>query len=360
MTASPFRPTPRAERGFSMIELMVAMTVTLIVTGAMYGMIASGQSSFRKEPAIMDRQQQIRIAMSRIAEDIIAGGLNIGTFTQAFAPNLNATGPLGVTAGQNSDKLEVRSQTPGCPPVRIDPDNPRNGANYNAEGGWPSCYPEPGWVLAFFPDGNAKWGWGHNQHGNNNSKFNFPPGQQPTMSQMEGVDNLQCSLDVNVVGTCPPENQSEAIFFAQMDMMRWEIAADVDGTPALYRSASGGFSSTTETFTGASSTSDAWQQIARGIEDMQIQYRVQGNSCGAPATGWVDGAPLIVPNNTATDYECIIREVRVTLWARALGVTNVTGETTAANGVTAVRGSLTTTITPRAALMALQGDSSWH
>ena len=64
----------RSTRGFSLLELMVAMVITLVITGAMYGLIVSGQGSFRREPALSDRQQQIRIAMSRIQEDILKAG----------------------------------------------------------------------------------------------------------------------------------------------------------------------------------------------------------------------------------------------------------------------------------------------
>lgn len=347
----------RSSSGFSLLELMVAMVVTLVITGAMYGLIASGQGSFRREPALSDRQQQIRVAMSRIQEDVLKAGMGLGPTVQAFAENMNGLGPLGVRVlgdanlgGGNSDHLEIRAKTSDCPSVRVDPANPRNGANYNAVDTWPSCYPEPGWVLAFFPDGNAKWGWGHNQHALNNAKFNFPPGQQPPASQMTGVENLSCSLDLNVVpgGACPPQNQGEAVFFAQMDRFAYRIDLDVDGVPSLFRSTTGGIDTITEDY--APPPSDAWQMLARGIEDMQIRYRV--------FSGWQDNAPTILPLDAAP-LDNVVREVEITLWARTVGVNNLPGQSTAAgNGVTAVRGNMTTTISPRAAQEALQGETN--
>ncbi|MBX7184979.1 MAG: prepilin-type N-terminal cleavage/methylation domain-containing protein [Vicinamibacteria bacterium] len=345
----------QSQAGFSLLELMVALGVTLIITGAMYGLIASSQGAFRREPALVDRQQQIRIAMGRIEEDVLNAGLGLGTFVQAFGENLNGVGMLGVRVagdpnlgGGNSDFLEIRQQTADCPQVRIDPANPRNGANYNSAETWPSCYPEPGWVLAFFPDGNAKWGWGHNQHGSGAQKFNFPPGQQPAGSQMQGVANLQCSLDLAVVGACPAANQGEAIFFAQMDRIRYQLGNDADGAPSLFRSASGGFDGTTEAFSNP--PGNAWQLVARGIEDMQIRYR--------SFAGWQDAAPVVIPN-AAAPFDNIVREVEVTLWARTLGEARLQGQTVAAgNGVTAVRGSLVTSIAPRAAQIALMQETN--
>lgn len=346
----------RSHRGFSLLELMMAMVVTLVITGAMYGLVLSGQGSFQREPAITDRQQQIRVAITRIQEDIIIAGQGLGFTVQAFSENLNNVGILGVRVagdaalgGGNTDHIEIRTKSPDCPSVRVDPTNARNGTNYNAAEDWPGlpCYPEPGWVLAFFPDGNAKWGWGHNQHANG-QKFNFPPGQQPAESQMEGEKNLSCSLDLNVTGgVCPAGNKGEAIFFLQMDRIRYQVAIDTDGVPSLFRSTNAGFDQTTEAFTAPPSA--AWQQLARGIEDMQIRYRVQA--------GWVDSAPTILPIS-ASPYDNVVREVEITLWARTLNVARLQGETTAAgNGVTAVRANLTTTVAPRAAQDALQSET---
>lgn len=353
---APRSQSSQQQSGFSLLELVIALVVTLVITGAMYGLILSGQGSFQREPAITDRQQQIRVAMSRIQDDVIRAGLGLGGMVQAFAQDMNAVGILGVRpvadgalGGGNSDHMEIRTKTTDCPSVRVDPTNPRNGANYNAIDGWPDCYPEPGWVLAFFPDGNAKWGWGHNQHAGGNQKFNFPPGQQPAESQMEGIPNLSCSLDLNVTGgACPPQNKGEAIFFMQMDRIRYQIAIDSDGVPSLFRSTNAGFDQATETFTAPPSV--AWQQLARGIEDFQIRYRNAG--------GWLDDAPTILPLDPAP-YDNVVREVEITVWARTLNVRNMQGETTAAgNGVTAIRAFLTTNVAPRAAQEALMFETN--
>ena len=62
------------ERGFSLVELMVAMTVTLIVSGAIYGLLTSGSNAFRREPELADRQQNIRVAMDLISRDVYNAG----------------------------------------------------------------------------------------------------------------------------------------------------------------------------------------------------------------------------------------------------------------------------------------------
>ena len=62
------------QAGFSMIELLVAMVMTLIVSGAIFGLLTGGQNAFRREPELTDRQQNIRIAMDLIKRDVAGAG----------------------------------------------------------------------------------------------------------------------------------------------------------------------------------------------------------------------------------------------------------------------------------------------
>ena len=85
----------RHERGFSLVELIVAMTVTLIVSSAIYGLLASGGNAFRREPEVADRQQNIRAAMDLVARDVFGAGAAMPTFAQVFTRN----DPAGTCAG---------------------------------------------------------------------------------------------------------------------------------------------------------------------------------------------------------------------------------------------------------------------
>jgi hypothetical protein len=129
-----------------------------------------------------------------------------------------------------------------------------------------------------------------------------------------------------------------------ISVMRYRIVVDANGVPNLWRSAFGG-----SDINGQSS----WQMVARGIEDLQVQYRT--------AAGWVDapGNVSCGTNCTApgtTEYNRIVRQVRIVLSARATAA-NLQGQTTAPSGPAAIRGQLQEEITPRAALAALSGSS---
>ena len=94
------------QQGFSLIELTVAMTVTLIITGAMFQLLTAGKSAFRREPELSARQQNIRVAMDVISQDVYRAGQGLPEFAQVFTRNLNGVGPMG-SGGAASDALEL-------------------------------------------------------------------------------------------------------------------------------------------------------------------------------------------------------------------------------------------------------------
>ena len=102
--------TMRHERGFSLVELIVAMTVTLIVSSAIYGLLAAGGNAFRREPEVADRQQNIRAAMDLIARDVFGAGAAMPTFAQVFTRN----DPAGACAGAPQQLRADRHDGSGC------------------------------------------------------------------------------------------------------------------------------------------------------------------------------------------------------------------------------------------------------
>ena len=343
----PRTSRPSGQSGFSLVELIVAVAVTLIVTGAVYGLMAGGNNAFRREPELTERQQNVRVAMELIQKDISNGGVSMGPFFQVFTRNLNGAGRITGPGGQVADHLEVWGNDGTCPEVTA-ATKPLNGSNFNAIGHLPGCYAEDAIVLVTYTNGGAKWGVGHNIHKDSTS-INFPPGQADGNAQINSIDDLRhWDTKSNSGGT--PNG------LAPVNVYRYEIAPDlVDGVPSLYRSTTGGrdpgnsanyFPPTS----AANLVSGNWQVIARGIEDLQVQYR---NGTGA----WMDepgdtmcAGPCATPSEA--DYNKGIREVRVTISGRAEGQ-NLQGQTQSQASGTgaradAVRGSATSVTTVKA------------
>jgi prepilin-type N-terminal cleavage/methylation domain-containing protein len=364
-----------SQNGFSLLELMVALGITLVITGSMYGLIFASQGAFRREPALSDRQQQIRIALSRIREDVQVAGLGLGAYVQAFAENQNAVGVAGAAGaavtgvrpagdallgGGLPDLLEIRAKVPDCPPLRVT--QVGNSIVFQVSPGdlpIPSCYAPPEFVLAIFPSGAAKWAV--ETHTPGDDKLQFAVGQNKTapagVSQFTSDENASCDIYLPGNNKCPGApggppappppalpNNSPPYEFVKMDRIVYRLALDTDGTPSLFRSGTGGFDGATF---NTLPPGPAWQVVGRGIEDFQIRYRT--------AAGWQNAAPTIAQPS----LDNVVREVEVTMWARTVGENQLQGQTLAAgNGVTAVRASLTTSIAPRAAQMALTQETA--
>jgi prepilin-type N-terminal cleavage/methylation domain-containing protein len=373
----------RRERGFSLIELMIALVATLIISGAVVQLVGAGKGAFRREPEISDRQQNIRMAMAMIQQDVQAAGLGLPAFAQAFTDGLNNLGPQVPTAasGTKTDELEILTLT-ACPILTI---CKATGTNVDTWEELPQCYGFPTLVALwnstetgiFWGDapgngggtqscnasggntgtgtgGGNSGGSGGKGNGNNNSGSGgtgggnsgggsgntgdknghvvMPHGQDRFHNPPGGPGFVPTSLGI-------------------ISVIRYRVVMDADGVPNLWRSAYGG-----SNINGQSS----WQMVARGIEDLQVQYRNVG-------VAWLDapGNVSCLANCAApgtTEYNRIIRQVRVVLSARSTAA-NLQGATTAQQGPTAIRGRLQQEIAPRAALTALTsatGTNKWY
>jgi prepilin-type N-terminal cleavage/methylation domain-containing protein len=107
------------ENGFSLVELVVAMTVTLIISGAVLQLVTAGQTAFRREPELADRQQNIRVGMDVISQDVYRVGYGVPQFAQVFTDALDGVGPMG-SGGAATDEIEM-FMAAECPPAKVCP-----------------------------------------------------------------------------------------------------------------------------------------------------------------------------------------------------------------------------------------------
>jgi len=301
------------EQGFSLIELMVAMVVTLIISGAVFQLVTAGNSAFRREPAMADRQQNIRMALDLISQDVYKAGYGVPDFAQVFTPALDGTGPAG-SGGENSDHLEF-VVAEECAHLEVCSVSGMELFTLDRPG---SCFVPPATVIAscdtgtncpaydvYWADakgGAAPCGKGHIDRTNQRSTLTPPGGHKNITPQWLLVGSI----------------------------VRYRINPDADGVPNLERSAFGGAKDATG--------NDSWQVLARGVEDLQVQYQI--------AAGWRDDP------GTTSNIDTLVRRVHVRLSARSTEA-NLAGQTTSAGAGNAVRGELEIAVAPRAAVTVL-------
>jgi prepilin-type N-terminal cleavage/methylation domain-containing protein len=382
--------TTRSASGFTLIELMVAMTVTLIVMGAVVGLLTSGQTSFRREPAIADMQQNLRSAMDIIMRDVAAGGTGIptelvrpgtgyppfhGSFVQVFTPAFDDgkaciagvahdTGPTAcprplrpgwpdvATAAQRTDDLGVITSNTECGAEGI--------CGYTGTGSYvhldnnSTCVQANATPLFFTASGAwtiRRVGTLINQAGGptggtcgstNHARLTFTPATGSGVNEKAGLCELPGvgTINGNESG-CQP-----AFALAGAEAVSFRISVDADGVPNLERRSSA---------TATSAWVSNFQVIARGVEDMQVQYEVAGDpGDGSDRTPrWLDEAPITLSGN----YNTMVRAVRVTLSGRTTlqstteGGGALSGASADARGNLYVRSSLTSTAAVRTALL---------
>ena len=61
---------PRAPRGFTMLEALIASTIFLIVMAAVYTVYDAGEASYNRGTRKWDVQSQARLALERISREV--------------------------------------------------------------------------------------------------------------------------------------------------------------------------------------------------------------------------------------------------------------------------------------------------
>lgn len=380
----------RNQTGFSLIEMIIAVAVTLVVTGAVYGLIAGGNNAFRREPELAERQQNARMAMDLIIRDAQTTGSGLLAFIQAFTRNLDACNatpagrcPLGGAAGYAPG---VTGALPDDLEMIGNPGNFDGESTCHYPGGSAAVVRMryggtnieiPSVVLVLMANGTYAVVNINDTTTNNSGAGDCTASQPHTQLQFNkggdttGLNQPGGMCASGVTGTAANSNPCSPLMVARGEIIRYGIRRDADGVPNLYRFSTGSLTSGVTT----------WQLVAKGIEDMQVQYRHLDPTTNPmqPISGWLNEPPQVSgcdPANPAADccdpgciepscknrttciqptnagFARLVTEIRVTLTSRS-EARNIQGATTSVAGGDAIRGSLTQTISPRATLFAM-------
>jgi prepilin-type N-terminal cleavage/methylation domain-containing protein len=346
------------ERGFSLIELLVAMVITMLIMGSVYGLIAGGQNAFRREPELAERQQNIRMAMDLIMKDISNAASGLPTFVQAFRPALDALGPQGPDTDL-TDEIEIltnsesRDTEPVCRTMSApggtgattqlmrDVSVLSGGTNpllvgtivvpFTANGQWTLRS-----VVSAAPTAAALFDCTAGAHTAVDLMTADPP---ISLNMGTGAGLTPCTP--NLFGNTTNPCELVGLSFANLVRYRIRMDTSVPPVPMLERWSS----DATGAIVGGAPV--GFQTLARGIENLQVQYLRADGDPDDPLD-WSDAAPLVVPG----DYRTLITQVRVTLAARSEAL-NIAGGTTSVTGGDRIRGTLMSSASPRATLMEI-------
>ena len=77
----------RGERGFTIIEMLIATAIMMVVTGATFQLMDPAQGLFASQPELSDMNQRLRVGVEAMHKDLLMAGA--GTFNGSKAGSLN-------------------------------------------------------------------------------------------------------------------------------------------------------------------------------------------------------------------------------------------------------------------------------
>lgn len=102
----------KAQSGFTLIELMVALALGLIITAAAIALLLTGQKSYSLQQGVADLQDNANFGLNYIARDIRLSNLNT---TVAEVNDETAYGGIVLTSSENATKAPAKAPAVGDP-----------------------------------------------------------------------------------------------------------------------------------------------------------------------------------------------------------------------------------------------------
>ena len=82
------------QNGFSLIELLVALGIFLVVTGAAFTLLGNSQQRYRTESQVLNTFQEARLGLDQIVRDVNDAGYPPPSFFSANTPLNSASSPF--------------------------------------------------------------------------------------------------------------------------------------------------------------------------------------------------------------------------------------------------------------------------
>lgn len=328
-------------RGFTLVELMIAMLLGLLIIAGVISVFLSNKQSYRTNQALGEVQDGSRLAFEMLARDIrqaggtacgntarIANVLNNSTtggsnwwadwnnavhgYDDATAdPALTATGAGAPVASQSSIQL-MHSASDGALSVV---NQNKNAANFTVNETTP-VIPDGAIVIVCDPDHATILQVNKGNSGNVTVEYNTGNANSPG----------NCSKGLGFPTDCSSPNGNQYTFgansqIAQLAADDWYIGTNPVGGRSLYRVALAASGTDQNSVTSASPP----QEMVRNVTGMQIQYLQGGTNfvSAASVTDWsqVTAARVILTvqstdQRAGTDMQPLTRQYTTTVTMR--------------------------------------------
>src|SRR5712692_3011461 len=87
-------PSDRRQVGFTLIELMVALGIFLLITGAAFTLLGTSKKHYQTESQVLTSFQEARLGLDQIVRDVNDAGYPPPTFLNSSSPTLSVSSPF--------------------------------------------------------------------------------------------------------------------------------------------------------------------------------------------------------------------------------------------------------------------------
>lgn len=265
-----------AARGFSLVELMIAMALGLLVVGAASAVFLSNQRTYQANEGLSRVQESGRVAFELLAREIRAAG---GSACVSFAPEEGVAtadqqaffNGVGIVEGGNAlasarDQLTLVSGDDAAFPVSAA--TATTATLVLPTGTTASDLFEGGDRIVFCTARNT---------------------EIVTVSSVAGN-----TLTFPALSVVPAADEAASVMIARYRSHRWFVAANPrEGTSLFFQRAGGDV-----------------QEVAEGVLGLNVRHLPAARGCGA-ATAYADGAPADVRCVNSVQLQMRIRGVDI-------------------------------------------------